>query len=490
MLEKINYNLSVEPSEIDSEIEELKNQLYILQQKIKSEKLPVIIIVEGFGGSGKGKIIKKMISDLDPRNFKVYADTETDASEKRKPFLYRYWNRIPSYGNFSIIERSWYKEISTDAVEKAYSKAEIVEKTEIINTFEKNLSDDGYLIIKFFIYISENRQKKTFKKLINNKRTSFRVTDIDLQRNKNYNKYFSQFDIMLQNTNTSYAPWTVINNNDKKFTFYIVLSTIIFSVNNFFNKKEQYLSFALTDFVPWSFNFKEAQYNKTISFDKKDYKTLLANYQKKLSKLQNTLYRKKIPAIIIFEGIDAAGKSSVIKRLSAALDPRGYSVIPISAPTDEELNYHYLWRFWTNVPKTGHIAIFDRSWYGRVMVEKIEKFTSETRCNDAYNEINEFEYTMYKSGVKIKKFWLQIDNDEQLKRFNERENTPEKKWKITEDDWRNREKWNDYKSAANEMLKKTSTDFALWNVIDTNDKHVNRLEVLKDVIEFLEKITK
>lgn len=220
--------------------------------------------------------------------------------------------------------------------------------------------------------------------------------------------------------------------------------------------------------------------NKTLSDEA--YAEQLKKCQKELSKLHSRLYQAKIPMIIAFEGWDAAGKGGAIKRLSSALDPRGYEAIPIAAPDKTELAHHYLWRFWNNIPKTGHIAIFDRTWYGRVMVEKLEGFTPAERCAQAYDEINGFEKELSDSGFIIVKFWIQIDKDEQLRRFTERQNTPAKQWKITDEDWRNREKWEQYEAAVNEMLAKTSSAYAPWNVIEANDKKYARIKVLQTVI--------
>lgn len=217
------------------------------------------------------------------------------------------------------------------------------------------------------------------------------------------------------------------------------------------------------------------------------YKKELKQLQHRLGELHNRLYRKKVPVIIAYEGWDAAGKGGNIKRITGALDPRGYEVHPIASPEPHEKARHYLWRFWTRLPKTGHIAIFDRTWYGRVMVERLEGFCSENDWKRAYNEINEFEKELHDWGAVIIKFWVQIDKDTQLERFNERQNTPQKQWKITDEDWRNREKWDQYEDAVNEMIQKTSTTYAPWHILESVDKRYARIKALKIVIEELEK---
>ena len=217
------------------------------------------------------------------------------------------------------------------------------------------------------------------------------------------------------------------------------------------------------------------------------YEKELEELQARLADLHNRIYQKKIPVIITYEGWDAAGKGGNIKRLTAALDPRGFEVHPIASPEPREKNRHYLWRFWNRLPKDGHIAIFDRTWYGRVMVERLEGFCSENDWQRAYNEINEFEKELCDWGAVLVKFWVHIDKDTQLARFTDRQNTPEKQWKITDEDWRNREKWDAYEVAVDEMIQKTSTVFAPWHILESNDKHYARLKALKTVIEEIEK---
>lgn len=223
------------------------------------------------------------------------------------------------------------------------------------------------------------------------------------------------------------------------------------------------------------------------SMEEQRYKKELTRLQHELGELHNRLYRKKVPVVIVYEGQDAAGKGGNIKRITQALDPRGFEVHPIASPEPHEKARHYLWRFWTRLPKTGHIAIFDRSWYGRVMVERLEGFCSENDWKRAYNEINEFEKELQSWGAVIIKFWVQIDKDTQLERFNDRQNTPGKRWKITDEDWRNREKWDQYEDAVNEMLLRTSTDYAPWIVVEGNCKYYARIKVLETVVNALEK---
>jgi len=223
-----------------------------------------------------------------------------------------------------------------------------------------------------------------------------------------------------------------------------------------------------------------------LDLSKSRYTQELKRCQKRVAEIEHEVYLKRIPVVIVYEGWDAAGKGGTIRRLVQGLDPRGYEVVPIAAPNDIEKLHHYLYRFWTRLPKAGHITIFDRSWYGRVLVERVERFCSEREWKRAFTEINETERQWADFGTAIIKFWLHIDRDEQLRRFKQRQSIPHKRWKITDEDWRNRDKWNVYREAVDEMLVRTSTSHAPWTVVEANSKHYARVKTLKTVIATLD----
>ncbi len=472
---------------------ELEKNLSALQQKIREKKLPVIILLEGWGASGKGTLIADVIKLLDPRFFKVYSTMPASEAERRYPMMKRYWEKIPEYGALSVLDRSWYQELAIAKMEEGISDEEYAERVDTVNTFERQLTDDGYLIIKFFLHISRKEQKKRFLKLKEDNATKWRVTELDKKRHKNYDAYYKQFDDMLEKTNTEYCPWKIIDTTDRRFTRFQVFNILVSQITNAINSERTYPEVpkdALKQFdlmPPVSLADIKLE-NKSLQPTK--YDDELKKARKELARLHGKIYKHKIPVIMVFEGWDAAGKGGAIKRISYALDPRGYEAVPIAAPDKKELNHHYLWRFWNNLPKTGHITIFDRSWYGRVMVERIEGITPEERCAMAYREINEFEEELIREGAVILKFWLHIDKDEQLKRFNARKNDPLKQWKITDEDWRNREKWDKYESAVNEMIAKTSTKKAPWNIIEANDKLYARIKVMNTIIDVLSECIK
>ncbi len=223
----------------------------------------------------------------------------------------------------------------------------------------------------------------------------------------------------------------------------------------------------------------------SLDISPQDYESSLVKCQVALFKLAYQVYQQQRPVIIIFEGWDAAGKGGAIRRVTEKLDPRGFVVYSIAAPKGDEATHHYLWRFWTRLPESGQIAIFDRSWYGRVMVERVEGLCSETEWKRAYREINSLERQLVDYGTILLKFWLHIDPDEQLRRFQSRSGDKLRSWKLTEEDWRNREKWDLYEEAVNEMLLKTSTITAPWTVVEGNSKPFSRIKILSTLVEKL-----
>lgn len=486
--------------ELESEAEETlkaslrqnKSALTALQHEVREAGIPVLVLLEGWGAAGKGGMMADILLCLDPRNFKSYSTTPPTFEESRRPFLWRHWCRIPEKGRFVIMDRSWYPELSLSRLEGELTHAQALYRMERVNIFERQLADDGVLLFKFFLHISQKEQKKRLKKLQKSPETAWRVTKQDWKRNEEYDKYQKIFDEMLEKTDTVQAPWHLIDASNQDRAQAEVFSILVDGIRSALEKKlEKRPADTMPLLVPEGFSLHPQPALSEISLDKKadpaSYSTQLKQAQKKLQKLHNLLYLNKIPVIAVYEGWDAAGKGGNIRRLVKALDPRGYEVVPIAAPSRAELNHHYLWRFWKEVPKEGHIAIFDRSWYGRVMVERIEGFCTEVEWKRAYQEINEFEQELTDWGAILLKFWLHIDKDEQLRRFDDRQNTPEKRWKITDEDWRNREKWDQYEEAVNDMLRLTSTNFAPWTIVESQDKKYGRLKVLDTFISRIEK---
>lgn len=475
-----------EEEELEKRLKEARVRLAARQMTIKERNLPVLILLEGWGAAGKGSILGKVIKNMDPRFFKVAAMKQPTEEELRKPFLYRHFVKIPQAGKFMFFDGGWMDEVTRAYLHGNITENQYKERVVSIKNFERQLTDNGYLVMKFFFHIDEKEQKKRIEGLLEDKNTRWRVGEDDLWQNKNYDKCMAVYDQYLFDTNHSMAPWYLIDSKSKKWAELQMLEILISGIDTAL--KNSSLAVPILQNI---FPLKTISRLSEIPLDKKlseeEYDQQLKACQKRLRQLHNELYRKKIPVVIAYEGWDAAGKGGNIKRIAAALDPRGYEVHPIASPEPHEKARHYLWRFWNRLPKDGHIAIFDRTWYGRVMVERLEGFCRENDWQRAYNEINEFEKELSDWGAIVIKFWVQIDKETQLERFTLRQNTPEKQWKITDEDWRNREKWDLYEDAVDEMLQKTSTTFAPWYVLESNDKKYARVKALKILIKEIEK---
>ena len=487
MLTNWNPAQMPEKEELKTRLSYARNQLYDLQMKIKEHKVPVLALFEGWGTAGKGSTIGKVIRNIDPRFFKVVTMSEPTAEEQRYPFLYRYFKHIPEQGKFTFLDSGWMEQICRECLEEKNDEKEYGSRIESIRRFERQLTDNGYLVLKFFMHIDQEEQKKREERLLEHKDTRWRVSEFDRWENAHYKKCVKVFSRYMSDTNASTSPWYIIDASERKWAELQVLETMISNIQVALQNQAHSVPI-LQNVCPLEQipRLSEIELKDRI-LEEEEYKAELKKLQSELGELHNRLYRKRIPVIITYEGWDAAGKGGNIKRITEALDPRGYEVHPIASPEPHEKARHYLWRFWTRLPKSGHIAIFDRTWYGRVMVERLEGFCSENDWRRAYNEINEFEKELKEWGAVIIKFWVQIDKDTQLERFEERQNTPEKQWKITDEDWRNREKWDDYEVAVDEMLQKTNTSFAPWHVLESVDKKYARIKALKIVIEEIQK---
>ena len=491
MLEKIDLSKKVDKKTYRRVMDEAEEKLGLLQRECKDAGIPVILVFEGMGAAGKGVQINRLIQALDPRGFDVYACDRPTEDEQMRPFLWRYWTKTPAKGRIAVFDRSWYRSVQVDRFDGLTPEDKLGDAYQDILSFEKQLCDDGTVIMKFFLYIDKDEQKRRFKKLEGSKETSWRVTDEDWNRNKYFGRYLKMNEEMLEKTDTDYAPWVIIEAVDKDYAALKIASTVMdrleYELEHSRPEEEKTAQGQEAKIRERFKNGVLSGIDLSKSLTEEEYKTRLKKLQKRLAELHSELYRRRIPVVIGFEGWDAGGKGGAIKRLTSNLDPRGYRVNPTAAPNDIEKVHHYLWRFWNNVPKAGHIAVFDRTWYGRVMVERIEGFCSEAQWRRAYQEINEMESHMANAGAVVLKFWLHIDKDEQERRFRERQANPAKQWKITDEDWRNREKWDQYEEAVNEMLIRTSTTYAPWIVVEGNDKRYARVKVLQTVVDALEK---
>ncbi len=467
------------------ELKELREQLISRQQQIRDAKIPILVLVEGWAAAGKGSLIKELISEMDPRFYNVFSPVIPSEAEARYPFLYPYATAIPENGKVVFLDSGWMESCVQKILGHEITRPEYKRRVRQVNEFERQLRDGGYLLIKLFLDIDRREQRERLIALREHPDTEWRVTEDDLWQQREYKRFRGAYDEFMEDTQGA-APWHTLDGSKRKAAVTDALRVLLNSMDEAL-RNGKYNGEPFEEEFPLISMPRLADVDLSPAMDDEDYKKQLKKLQSRLSELHNVIYRKKIPVVICYEGWDAAGKGGNIRRVAYPLDPRGFDVKPIASPEPHELARQYLWRFWTRLPRTGHITIFDRTWYGRVMVERLEGFCTEKDWKRAYNEINEFERQLTDWGAVVLKFWIHIDQDTQLARFTDRQNTPEKQWKITEEDWRNREKWPQYEVAVDEMLEKTSTENAPWYIIESNDKKYARIKVLKILVRALEK---
>ncbi|MDR3331664.1 MAG: polyphosphate:AMP phosphotransferase [Synergistaceae bacterium] len=500
MLEKIDLSRSLDKEEYQRIAPLLRERIGELQRRARAANMPVMIAFEGWEASGKGTLMNELMRALDPRGFHVHyvRASGDDPQETFWPPMKRFWDMTPQRGLIGVYSHSWYRLVTENqAPETGYDD---------ISSFERQLSYDGYVIIKFFLHISKKEQKKRLRKMDRDNSSTWRVSDKEWHENAGYNETAKKLDEMIQHTDSAHAPWTLIEAHDRRYAIVKILTTVARRIEAGLEESERRKTAQPEHAVEASAasplnneddtldgltrSTLEPSVLRNLDLSKNigqgEYDEKLPKLQDRLRELQYELYKVRRPMVIVFEGQDAAGKGGCIRRLTQKLDPRGYQVVPIAGPNDWERAHHYLWRFWTTFPKAGHIGIYDRSWYGRVLVERVEGFAREGEWRRAYGEMNEMEDQWRRYGAIIVKFWLQIDMDEQLARFTERQQNQEKNWKITDEDWRNREKWPSYEEAAEEMMLRTSTIHAPWTIIEAQDKLFARIKVLRKAVETAE----
>lgn len=488
MLEELDMDRNLSGTEYDEIIDSLKNEMGELQRRIRAAQIPVILLFEGWNASGIAQLCNHLHRTLDPRGAVFHSTIRPNREESSKPFLWRFWTKIPRNGQYVIFDRSWYSRMFSERIDQI-SGENGGDAFGPINSFERQLIDDGTILIKMFLHISKSEQKKRFDDLDDDPCLGVYLKANDWNPNYQYKKYLPLMERTFVQTNTPYAPWTIVEANDRKYSIVKVYQSIIGRLRAVLEERgcaDSGTSAPAPAVSPRSVPIEPVDVlssaDLALSLDKDAYHKRMQKCRKRLRDIQYRLYRRQVPLIILYEGWDAAGKGGNIVRLTRCFNPRGFQVIPVGAPDDHDADFHYLRRFYRKLPREGHIAVFDRSWYGRVMVERVEGFCTADEWGRAYREINEMEATLVDWGAIIVKFWLHIDRDVQLERFHEREHVPYKRWKLTPDDWRNREKWDQYETAVNEMLVKTSPPEAPWTVISANNKYYARIQAMETVI--------
>ena len=476
----------------------LRTELLEVQRELTNARFPVIVVFGGVDGAGKGETVNLLNEWMDPRWIVTRAYGEPSDEERERPEYWRYWRDLPRKGRIGLFLSSWYSRPILDRVYRRSRSAEFDEQLDRVAGFERMLTDDGGLILKFWMHLGKAAQRKHLRKLEKDSLTRWRVTKLQWQHWKMYDRFVAVAERALQQTGMPDAPWTIVEGADEAYRSLTVATAIRDGIRKALAEGRGQPSAAVKAPRPLKSNASTKQSREPVaptilnSLDmtqavpKKKFSTELQKYQGRLHRLQRKARSKGVSTIMVFEGWDAAGKGGAIRRITGALDARWYQVIPIAAPTDEERAQHYLWRFWRHLSRAGKLTIFDRSWYGRVLVERVEGFASEAEWRRAYSEIGEFERQLVDHGIVLVKYWVHITQDEQLRRFKAREKARHKQWKLTDEDWRNRAKWPDYERAVNDMVERTSTRTAPWTLVEGNDKYFARLKVLKTACDSLE----
>ena len=489
MFESAELGHRIPKEAYDGEIPALREALLDVQYDlVAAKKFPVLILVAGVDGAGKSAVVSTLNEWMDPRHIQTHGFDDPTDEERQRPFMWRYWRALPPKGKIGVFDGSWYSWPMLECGMGRIDKERLDQDMQLVKRFEQMLTDEGALLLKFWMHLPKEVQKKRLKKLEADPATRWRVTERDWKHFKRYDEFRDVAERALRLTSTASAPWIVVEATDPRYQKLTV------------GKATQERMRARLDLpAPPPVQVKAPPTIRPIDelnliraldlkqkLDRPDYDRQLEELQGKLSLLTRHKVFKKCGAVLVFEGSDAAGKGGGIRRITQAIDARICRIIPIAAPTEEERAQPYLWRFWRHLPRRGHLAIFDRSWYGRVLVERVEGFCSEVDWMRAYGEINDFEAQIAKSGAVVAKFWLAVSKGEQLRRFKEREATSFKRFKITEEDWRNRKKWNAYEAAVCDMLDRTSTEIAPWTLVESEDKLFGRIRILQTLCDRIE----
>lgn len=488
MFESAELGHKIDKASYDAEVPKLRVALLDAQFDLAQQaSFPVIILVNGVDGAGKGETVNLLNEWMDPRFIQVHAMGAPSDEERERPPMWRFWRALPPKGKIGIFFGSWYTNPILQRVRGKTKTSELVQSIDQINRLEKMLSDEGALIIKFWFHLAKDAQKKRLKSLEKDQKTRWRVTEDDWENYRLYDKFRKVSEHTLRETSTADSPWIVVEGTDPRYRSLAAGRIVLEALRK---RLDHQVKARLLKVAPLQPPIDQLDVFDTLNMaqkiTKKRFDTELEKYQGKLNMLTRDPKFRKLSVIALFEGSDAGGKGGSIRRITAAMDARRYRIIPIAAPTEEERAQPYLWRFWRHIPRDGGVTIFDRSWYGRVLVERVEKYCSEQDWMRAYSEINDFEEQLVDSNIVLVKFWLAITKDEQLRRFKEREKNGYKRFKITAEDWRNRDKWDDYERAVCDMVDRTSTDIAPWVLVEANDKNFARIKILNTLCQQIE----
>jgi AMP-polyphosphate phosphotransferase len=489
MFESAELGHSISKERFAEEAPKVREALLEAQYEVgKAGRFPVIILIGGVDGAGKGEVMNLLNAWMDPRYILTFALDEPTDEERERPPMWRFWRALPPKGKIGIFMGSWY---TTPIVRRAYGDTrdlELSRSMEEILHFEQMLVNEGALVLKFWFHLSKHAQEQRLRSLHKSKKTRWRVTELDWKHFELYDKFRKVSERVLRETSTGSSPWLVIDGSDHRYRSLTAARAVLDAMRKRLDVGADPQPVIQAPPFVRSIDGKHVltSLDLTKTMPEEQYEEELDAASRRLSELTRDPRFRRSSAAIVFEGSDAAGKGGAIRRITGSLDARLYRVVPIAAPTEEERAQPYLWRFWRHLPRRGKLAIFDRSWYGRVLVERVEGFCSESAYMRAYGEINDFEEQLATHGTIVVKMWLQISKDEQLRRFQEREVTGFKRFKITKEDWRNREKWDAYELAVMDMIDRTSTAIAPWTLVEANDKRYARVKILTTLADRLE----
>ena len=455
---------------------------------IEQKRFAVLIVLAGIDGAGKSAALARLNEWLDPRHVETAVLDEPSPDEAARPPFWRYWRALPPKGKIGIFVGSWYREPIERCGFGNGGEGRLERDLAVINRFETMLADEGLLVIKLWLHLSRADQKKRLKEIDKIPGGGRHVVE-HRWMHKNYDTLMPVLQDVVRLSSSGDAPWVVVPSADEEYRDLMIGQTVLAAMRKRLDSPPP-PKVAAAPVIAAGLQRKTAldALDLSAKLDEARYDKDLAHYQQRIAELTDAKAFRDFSLVVAFEGTDAAGKGGTIRRLTRALDPRKVKVHPIAAPTDEEKAQPYLWRFWRRIPAKGQIAIFDRTWYGRVLVERVEGFCSEADWLRAYSEINDFEEQLVESGVLLVKFWLAISKEEQLRRFQDREKVPYKRYKITDEDWRNREKWDVYTQAIGDMVDRTSTDRTPWTLVSSEDKNWARVHVLKTLSDSLEAV--
>lgn len=466
------------------QLRDLRDELLEAQFRLRRDpKFALAVIVAGAPTAGRSEIVNELIESLDPKYVSVHAFHEPDREDSRRPPMYRYWSTLPARGRITFYFAAWYQDALSAALGKKARNgdARIVER---IRQLEAMLAADHVRLVKLFLTTDAKTQRKRLAKLRADKLTRWRVTREDVWLAKHHKQASRAAARVIRATDRPAARWRVIDGADADRRLIRAAREICAELRRAFAARASCPS-ARSGRIARTKRELPTEPEARVSDDA--YEAELEALQSRLARLTRSGGFRKRALVLAFEGIDAAGKGGAIRRLTHALDARQYRVVPVSAPTAEEALHPYLWRFWRCVPEAGAVAIYDRSWYGRVLVERVRSFTTEADWRRAYDEIREFERQLAEHGIIVAKFWLNVSKAGQLERFKARNDDPLKRFKVDEEDWTNRRFYADYQRAAIDMIERTHADYARWTVVPADHKPTARLMVLRTVCETIER---